>query len=250
MTQAWVPLPANVATQNSLTRRYVPETGHTVSNGFKAFWEATGEAAYLGNPLTEEYTRQEHHLSGVRARSARLARGRDVYMVQVGRELTNKYGLDTSPVAQGALPTYSEELWIPPVITPGAPPAGPMPGAPKTILVSISEQAMWAFEGSDVVMKTYVSTGKERFDTPTGTFYVNTKVPVQDMEGVIGGEYYNVPEVPDVLYFTNVGHAIHGTYWHQNFGNPMSHGCVNLPMETAEWLYDWTPVGTPVVIVP
>ena len=109
---------------------------------------------------------------------------------------------------------------------------------------------MWAFEGNSVVMTTYVSTGKERFDTPTGTYYVNSKIPVQDMEGVIGGEYYNVPEVPDVMYFTGVGHAIHGTYWHENFGNPMSHGCVNLPIETAQWLFKWTSVGTPVVIVP
>ncbi len=250
MTRAWLPLPANAATQDSATRRYVPETGHTVSNGFKAFWEATGEAAYLGNPLTEEYTVKGATYQVFERGQLAWTEGGPPYMVQVGRELAQKYGLDTSPVAQGDLPTYSEELWIPPVITPGAPPVGPMPGAPKTVVVSISEQAMWAFDGDDVVMKTYVSTGKERFDTPTGTFYVNSKVPVQDMEGVIGGEYYNVPEVPDVMYFTNVGHAIHGTYWHSNFGNPMSHGCVNLPMETAQWLYNWTPVGTPVVIVP
>jgi lipoprotein-anchoring transpeptidase ErfK/SrfK len=69
------------------------------------------------------------------------------------------------------------------------------------------------------------------------------------MAGVLGGEYYNVPQVPDVMYFTNRGHAIHGTYWHNNFGNPMSHGCVNVPLGTSTWLYNWTPVGTPVLIV-
>ena len=56
------------------------------------------------------------------------------------------------------------------------------------------------------------------------------------MEGVIGGEYYNVPDVPCVMYFTNGGHALHGTYWHSNFGTPMSHGCVNLPMDVAAWM--------------
>jgi lipoprotein-anchoring transpeptidase ErfK/SrfK len=70
------------------------------------------------------------------------------------------------------------------------------------------------------------------------------------MEGLIGGEYYNVTDVPDVMYFTGVGHAIHGTYWHNNFGSVMSHGCINLPLDVAAWLYDWTPMGTPVRIVP
>ena len=250
MTRARIPLPTDVATKNSPTRRFVPETGHTVSNEFNTYWEGTGEAAYLGNPLTAEYTVKNIVYQVFERGQLAWQGGGNVHMVQVGRELTKKYGLDPLPAAQGALPTYSEGLWIPPVITPCASQAGPMPGAPKTILVSISEQAMWAFEGSDVVMKTYVSPGKLRFDTPIGTFYVNTKVPVQDMEGVIGGEYDNVPEVPDIRYFTNVGHAIQGTYCRQNFGNPMSHGGINLPMETADWLYAWTPVGTPVVIVP
>jgi lipoprotein-anchoring transpeptidase ErfK/SrfK len=58
-----------------------------------------------------------------------------------------------------------------------------------------------------------------------------------------------VPDVPWVLYFTNSGHALHGTNWHNNFGTPMSHGCINLPMDVAAWLYDWAPLGTPVLVV-
>jgi lipoprotein-anchoring transpeptidase ErfK/SrfK len=53
-----------------------------------------------------------------------------------------------------------------------------------------------------------------------------------------------------VLYFTASGHALHGTYWHNNFGMPMSHGCVNLPLDVAAWLYDWAPIGTRVLIIP
>ena len=68
------------------------------------------------------------------------------------------------------------------------------------------------------------------------------------MEGVIGGEYYNVPDVPWVMYFTGVGHAIHGAYWHNNFGAVMSHGCVNLPVGFAAFLYDWAPDGTRIEI--
>jgi lipoprotein-anchoring transpeptidase ErfK/SrfK len=122
--------------------------------------------------------------------------------------------------------------------------------APKAIVVSIGQQMMWAYKGDLVMLNSYVSTGRAGFDTPLGNFAILSKLPSQTMAGVIGGEYYNVPDVPWVMYFTNGGHALHGTYWHSNFGTPMSHGCVNLPMDVAAWLYDWAPVGTPVMIVP
>jgi lipoprotein-anchoring transpeptidase ErfK/SrfK len=120
----------------------------------------------------------------------------------------------------------------------------------KKIVVSISQQAMWAYKGNQVVLSSLVSTGRPGFDTPLGSYAILSKLPSQTMEGVIGGEYYNVPDVPDVMYFTNFGHALHGTYWHNNFGTPMSHGCVNLPMDVAAWMYQWAPIGTPVLIVP
>jgi lipoprotein-anchoring transpeptidase ErfK/SrfK len=108
---------------------------------------------------------------------------------------------------------------------------------------------MTAWAGDQVVLGSYVSTGREGFDTPTGTFFVNTMIDAQTMEGVLGGEYYNVPDVPWVMYFTDVGHAIHGAYWHSNFGAVMSHGCINLPMDVAEWLYnDFAFVGMRVEI--
>jgi lipoprotein-anchoring transpeptidase ErfK/SrfK len=131
--------------------------------------------------------------------------------------------------------------------------AAPVTGsarAQKSIVISISQQVLWAYKGDRVVLNSYVSTGRAGFDTPVGSFVILTKLPSQTMEGVIGGEYYNVPDVPWVLYFTNGGHALHGTYWHNNFGTPMSHGCVNLPLDVAAWLYDWAPIGTPVLIVP
>jgi len=58
-----------------------------------------------------------------------------------------------------------------------------------------------------------------------------------------------VPDVPWVMYFHNSGNAIHGAYWHNNFGAPMSHGCVNLPLDVAEFLFGWAPEGTPVTII-
>lgn len=68
------------------------------------------------------------------------------------------------------------------------------------------------------------------------------------MTGGTGGDYYYVRDVPWVMYFTNEGHALHGAYWLDHFGTPVSHGCVNLPVAFAEWLYNWTPVGTRIVI--
>jgi lipoprotein-anchoring transpeptidase ErfK/SrfK len=123
------------------------------------------------------------------------------------------------------------------------------PKAQKSIVVSVGQQMLWAYKGNKVVLSSYVSTGRAGFDTPVGSYAVLTKLPSQTMEGVIGGEYYNVPDVPWVLYFTNSGHALHGTYWHNSFGTPMSHGCVNLPLDVAAWLYDWAPVGTRVRVV-
>ena len=73
--------------------------------------------------------------------------------------------------------------------------AAPVTGsakAQKAIVVSISQQMLWAYKGDEVVLNSYVSTGRADFDTPIGSFAVLTKLPSQTMEGVIGGEYYNV----------------------------------------------------------
>jgi lipoprotein-anchoring transpeptidase ErfK/SrfK len=114
--------------------------------------------------------------------------------------------------------------------------------------IDLGSQYMVVYQGNNVLSRTYVSTGRRGFDTPTGTFYINRKVKVKDMSGVLGGEYYHVRDVPDVMYFTYRGHAIHGAYWHNNFGYVMSHGCVNLPLGFATWLYNITPIGTKVTI--
>ncbi len=84
--------------------------------------------------------------------------------------------------------------------------------------VNLSTQYMIVYQGDKAIGRTYVSTGRPGFLTPTGTCYINRKVPVKDMTGTLGGEYYYVHDVPSVMYFTNRGHAIHGAYWHNNFG--------------------------------
>ena len=232
------------------TYRFVPESGHGVWGGFRAFWEATGEAAYLGNPLSEEYAAGGTSFQVFERGKLRWRPGEEVRMVPVGEMLVERYGLPTKREQRGKTPVYDEALFVPPVATPeskGAPP--PPTGTGRSVVVSLGRQALWAYEGRRVVMSTFVSTGTEQFKTPPGLFSVNTKLEAQTMEGVIGGEYYNVPGVPYVMYFTDQGHALHGTYWHENFGAPMSHGCVNLPMDVAEWMYGWAPMGLPVLVV-
>lgn len=114
----------------------------------------------------------------------------------------------------------------------------------KFVEVTLSEQRLDAWEDGRIVMTTPVSTGVRQAPTPTGTFRIMRKYERQRMTG----PDYDLPNVPYVMYFRAGGFALHGTYWHNNFGQPMSHGCVNLPTSTAVWLYQWAPTGTSVVV--
>src|SRR6476620_2636830 len=122
-------------------------------------------------------------------------------------------------------------------------PAKPVPPE-RWVEVNLSAQYLTAWVGNTKVNGTLVSTGRPGFDTPTGTFYILYRYRYDTMAGCIQGECYYVPDVPWTQYFTNYGHALHGTYWHNNFGQTMSHGCVNLPLWFAEWLWNWATYGT------
>jgi len=114
----------------------------------------------------------------------------------------------------------------------------------KWIEVIIAEQRLIAWENGRAVMSASVSTGVRHTPTPRGVFRIYSKRIKQRMRGAD----YDLPNVPYVMYFRRGGYAFHGTYWHNQFGRPMSHGCVNLPTRAAAWLYRWAPIGTPVVI--
>ncbi|MBX3072039.1 MAG: SH3 domain-containing protein [Thermomicrobiales bacterium] len=118
----------------------------------------------------------------------------------------------------------------------------------RWVEVDLSEQYMRVYQGTTLITGTYVSTGRYGFDTPVGTYRTWLRYTSQTMSGCIQGECYVVPNVPWVQYFTYEGHALHGAYWHNNFGTRMSHGCVNLPVPFAEWLYYWLPSGSRVVV--
>jgi len=105
--------------------------------------------------------------------------------------------------------------------------------------VNLSEQRLYAYDGNDVVESFLVSTGTYYHPTVTGEFSIYVKYRYADM----AGPGYYLPDVPYVMYFYK-GYGLHGTYWHHNFGTPMSHGCVNLSTDDAGWLFDFSEVGT------
>lgn len=111
----------------------------------------------------------------------------------------------------------------------------------KWIDVDLSEQKVTAYQGARPVKTFLISSGKDRTPTIKGVFRIEAKVPSTRMIGGSheDGDYYNLANVQWVSYFYG-GYSFHGTYWHHNFGHPMSHGCINMTNDDAEWLYKWS----------
>ncbi|NPV56198.1 MAG: L,D-transpeptidase [Anaerolineae bacterium] len=132
-----------------------------------------------------------------------------------------------------------------------APISPDVPYEQKRIEVNLATQTLKAYEYDQVVMDTKISSGLPTYrpdpnliptDTPTGDFTIQSKYASKHMgDGRLTANYYDyeLPGVPWCLFFAEHGVAIHGTYWHTNFGVPMSHGCVNMRSEEAKWIYRW-----------
>ena len=133
-----------------------------------------------------------------------------------------------TPLPAPTATTYPE----PKAVSPGG-------NGEKWIDVDLTNQRLVAYEGDTAVYWVTVSTGLPGTPTVTGQYRTYIKYPAQLMTG----PGYYLPDVPYVMYFY-LGYSIHGTYWHNNFGHPMSHGCVNTPTPDAKWLYEWAPLGT------
>lgn len=170
---------------------------------------------------------------------------------QITSELTD--GLVYYLPAHHLRPIPAEE------ITPISP---DVPAGKKRIEVSIPRQTMTCFENNQVVYTTRISSGIPSrrpppngipTDTPKGRFHIYSKMPNKHMGSVTGNpdsdnsDRFSLPGVPWTCFFVDTGVAFHGTYWHNNFGIQMSHGCVNLKNEDAKWLFRWT---TPVFQMP
>ncbi len=121
----------------------------------------------------------------------------------------------------------------------------------KRIIVDKSEQKLYAYDDDVLFMEIPISTGLEFTPTPRGTFTIFKMTPSRFMQGPIPGvsdQVYDLPGVPWNMYFTAEGAVIHGAYWHEKFGQPWSHGCVNLSPENAKKLYYWATVGVQVTV--
>jgi hypothetical protein len=124
-------------------------------------------------------------------------------------------------------------------------PAG-IPDGARWISINLGEQTLAAYEGTRLVFATLASTGVKDFWTRPGLFQVKNKYDLQSMSGAFRqdrSDFYFVQDVPFILYFSS-SRAIHGAYWHNAFGYPRSHGCVNLPVADAHWVFDFSSVGT------
>lgn len=121
----------------------------------------------------------------------------------------------------------------------------------KKIIIDLGDQTLSAYEGDELFMQVSISSGLDDLPTPRGTFHIFEKTPSRYMQGPLPGisdQYYDLPGVPWTMYFTKQGAAIHGAYWHDNFGTQWSHGCVNLRPEDSERLYYWAELGTKVIV--
>jgi len=136
------------------------------------------------------------------------------------------------------VPLPSETPYIPPPPTAAIPPSGGDP-ASRWIDINLSTQTVTAYDGDTPLRYFVVSTGLPNTPTVTGQFSIYLRYDSQTMSG----PGYYLPGVQWVQYFYQ-GYALHGTYWHTNFGQPMSHGCVNMTNDDALWLYQWAEYGT------
>jgi uncharacterized protein YraI len=137
------------------------------------------------------------------------------------------------------------EIPSPSTPIPSSPESIPTPALPSQISearwidVDLAQQRVTAYEGQRTIFTTLASTGLPNTPTVVGQFRIWIKLRYDDMSG----PGYYLEDVPYVMYFYQ-GYGFHGVWWHANFGNPMSHGCVNLPADAAEWLFNWADVGT------
>jgi lipoprotein-anchoring transpeptidase ErfK/SrfK len=135
----------------------------------------------------------------------------------------------TIPPTQIPASSSSSGLQLPPGVNNGE----------RWIDIDLSDQRLYAYQGKNLVNTFVISTGTWIHPTVTGQFRIYVKYRFTDM----AGPGYYLADVPYTMYFYR-GYGIHGTYWHNNFGTPMSHGCVNMITSEAGWLFNWSVVGT------
>jgi hypothetical protein len=136
-----------------------------------------------------------------------------------------------------------------------APLSPQVPAEEKHVEIYLKQQFLLAYEWDSLVYAARVATGRAGFESPTGLFHTFHKRPTYHMFG--GADEFSIFDLPGVpwdSYLTDSGVAIHGTYWHNDFGTPHSHGCINMAPLDAKWMFRWTqpvvPAGENLVLQP
>lgn len=226
--------------------RYFAETGHTLSGEFYGFWSRYDGLQFLGYPLSEAYEeagmlvqwfergRLEYHSKALRQlwqqyeqlKNIDLDPLYEIIPTAVGRLVAQSHAIPTEAIQRRpGISDWSPQLWA------------------QTIRVSLSTFTLEAYEGDLRVLSAPVAIGKPGFETVTGSYQIGQKWWEKDMRSTERGESWDTYAVPFTQFFYR-DWAIHGTYWHTDFGTRRSHGCVNLPLAEAEWLYNWTVGGS------
>lgn len=251
----------------SIGGQFNATSGHSITAEFQSWYASHEGDWYLGAPLSQPMVERgaivQYFEGAVLTRSKSGAVG----VAPIVRQQARALRVNTAPVDQVGLPEFSETMFWQ---SDNPNPLGdPNSSGRKWIEVSIGQQTLWAYQGGTLISSTLVSTGIDPNSTEEGLFHVRYKLPTQDMAGTtnadgevvalgqeaaanagvgteVGETAYTVKDVPNVMYFNMDAEALHGAYWHNNFGNKMSHGCINLPLYFATWLYGWAPLGTEV----
>ncbi|HWV23076.1 MAG TPA: L,D-transpeptidase, partial [Thermomicrobiales bacterium] len=260
---AWNPGQNSTDRVNEVTNeggRFSDVTGFSISGSFGQWYDNHEGWFYMGAPISEPLQDRgamvQYFQNGIL-----MQQDGTVLPAPMPREHPEKYGFDTTPVAQDGRPEFSEALFYD-TYNPYGVDVTQLTGR-KQIVVSISEQTMYVYQGDTLVLQSLVSTGIEPNHTETGNFHVRLKYKTQTMSGFSdstgevvglgddssnGGSPWTVEDVPNVMYFDYDAEALHGAYWHNNFGSPMSHGCVNQPLDVAAWMFEFAPIGTAVTV--
>lgn len=262
---AWNPLdPAGSSVQRAVSNGeyYSTVSGHTVTGAFFTWYTTHEGQSYLGEPVSQAMDGRGGAVQYFDGGALFRDKQGNVSVLPIVAENAKSLRIDTRTAERAGLPTYDELLFWK---SANPNPIGdPYASGRKWIEVSISQQTLWAYQGETLITTTLVSTGVEPNHTEQGRFHVRYKLEETDMAGTtnVDGEVvetgqsaaddadgssqipYVVEDVPNVMYFDMDAEALHGAYWHNNFGTPMSHGCVNLPLDFAAFLYGWAPLGT------
>jgi lipoprotein-anchoring transpeptidase ErfK/SrfK len=162
----------------------------------------------------------------------------DVPFVDTAPAITEETS-ETAVLSAEIVPDTPTPAYVAPTAAPYVPPQVVSGNGERWIDVDLSQQRLYAYEGDTLVNSFIVSTGTWQTPTVTGKY----KVWIKLRSAPMSGPGYYLPDVPYIMYFYK-GYGIHGTYWHNNFGTPMSRGCVNMTIPDAEWIYNFSVVGT------